>query len=534
MKKLFFLLSIFAIILSCSSDETSTPVTPPAPIVKYTITLSAGEGGTVSTTGGEYEAGQTVSVTATPQGEYLFKDWSDGNTDATRTITVSSNSTLTANFEKKKYPLTVNIEGEGEVLEEIVNSGRTTDYDSGTTVKLTAIPAEGWEFVGWTGSNSNSNSLTVTLNGNTSVQAIFLPKTFLENRESIELCKLDRFHGLGFGFPKYSYSLPSTGNLKFTLIFVDFDNSPATATIDEMKQLIEPISKSFFSSSSYGKLNIQFDAINKWIRMTKNSGEYNMRREVSNSEFHYNYLSEALNLADSEYDFSNSDLFIVITNPDTENIDFGPAYIGNDYWNFQADGKTFYTSTSSGYDLNDWGGLWLNHEVGHLMGLPDLYNYSGLPTWHGYVGEFSLMGLISGEAPDLFGYEKWMLGWLDDAQIFCAQNGTSIVDIHPIESTDTGTKIVVLPISDNNSLVIESRKSILVDENLTEEGILIYRVDSSIRSGEGSLEVLPSDRINEEKMDLLLKEGDILSINGYSIEVLFNTEDFYRIEITKN
>ncbi|MDC1448504.1 VCBS repeat-containing protein [Flavobacteriaceae bacterium] len=152
MKKLLFLLSIFAIVLSCSSDETSTPVTPPpAPIAKYTITLSAGEGGTVSTTGGEYEEGQTVSVTATPQGEYLFKDWSDGNTNATRTITVSSNSTLTANFEKRKYPLTVNIEGEGEVLEEIVNAGRTTDYDSGTTVKLTAEPAEGWEFVGWTG-----------------------------------------------------------------------------------------------------------------------------------------------------------------------------------------------------------------------------------------------------------------------------------------------------------------------------------------------------------------------------------------------
>ena len=161
MKKIFFLLSIFAIILSCSSDETSTPSIPtstpiskpvtPAPVVKYTLSVTAGEGGTVSTTGGEYESGQTVSVTATPEGEYLFKDWSDGNTNATRTITVSSNSTLTANFEKKKYPLTVNIEGEGEVLEEIVNAGRTTDYDSGTTVKLTAVPSEGWEFVGWTG-----------------------------------------------------------------------------------------------------------------------------------------------------------------------------------------------------------------------------------------------------------------------------------------------------------------------------------------------------------------------------------------------
>ena len=180
MKKLFFLLSIFAIVLSCSSDETSTPVTPPpAPIAKYTITLSAGEGGTVSTTGGEYEAGQTVNVTATPQGEYLFKDWSDGNTNATRTITISSNTTLTANFEKKKYPLTVNIEGEGEVLEEIVNSGRTTDYDSGTTVKLTAVPAEGWEFVGWTGAiESTEESPQIVIGEPKEVTATFEKKKY--------------------------------------------------------------------------------------------------------------------------------------------------------------------------------------------------------------------------------------------------------------------------------------------------------------------------------------------------------------------
>ena len=91
-----FIVSFF---ISCSSDSAdsvsipdptpiSKPVTP-APVVKYTLSVTAGEGGTVSTTGGEYESGQTVSVTATPQGEYVFKDWSDGNTDATRTITVS-------------------------------------------------------------------------------------------------------------------------------------------------------------------------------------------------------------------------------------------------------------------------------------------------------------------------------------------------------------------------------------------------------------------------------------------------------------
>ena len=179
MKKLFSLLSIFAIVLSCSSDEPSTPVNPPAPIVKYTITLSGGEGGTVSTTGGEYEAGQTVSVTATPQGEYVFTSWSDGNTNATRTITIGSNSTLTANFEKRKYPLTVNFEGEGEVLEEIVNAGRTTEYNSGTTVKLTAQAAAEWVFVGWTGDiESTEESVQIVIGEPKEVTATFEKKKY--------------------------------------------------------------------------------------------------------------------------------------------------------------------------------------------------------------------------------------------------------------------------------------------------------------------------------------------------------------------
>ncbi len=180
------LITIFIVsfLISCSSENAdsvsvpeptpiSKPVTP-APVVKYTLSVTAGEGGTVSTTGGEYESGQTVSVTATPEGEYLFKDWSDGNTNATRTITVSSNINLTANFEKRKYPLTINIEGEGEVLEEIVNAGRTTDYDSGATVKLTAVPSEGWEFVGWTGAIASAElEIEILVSEAKTISAVF-------------------------------------------------------------------------------------------------------------------------------------------------------------------------------------------------------------------------------------------------------------------------------------------------------------------------------------------------------------------------
>jgi|GEM_PF-316788 len=173
--------TIGVMLINCSSDSGgSDPVVPstptaPAQKAKFTVTISAGSGGAVSTTGGTYEQGQTVSVTATPQGEYIFSNWSDGNTNATRTITVSSNTNLTANFELRKYPLTVNIEGEGEVLEVIVSSGRTTDYDSGTTVKLTAVPAEGWKFGEWTGVIESSElEVQILVNEAKEVNASFI------------------------------------------------------------------------------------------------------------------------------------------------------------------------------------------------------------------------------------------------------------------------------------------------------------------------------------------------------------------------
>jgi len=99
--KIIASVAIGIMLINCSSDSGgSDPVAQPTPVqkTKYTVTISAGSGGSVSTTGGSYEQGQTVSVTATPASGYMFSSWSDGNTNATRTINVSSNTNLTANF----------------------------------------------------------------------------------------------------------------------------------------------------------------------------------------------------------------------------------------------------------------------------------------------------------------------------------------------------------------------------------------------------------------------------------------------------
>lgn len=71
---------------------------------KYTITLNANDDtlGSVSG-GGQFEEGTEVTIRATPKGEAEFLQWSDGDTNATRTLIVTTNITLTAEFDSMSH-----------------------------------------------------------------------------------------------------------------------------------------------------------------------------------------------------------------------------------------------------------------------------------------------------------------------------------------------------------------------------------------------------------------------------------------------
>ena len=71
-------------------------------INSYTLTVTAGTGGTVSGSG-TYNYGATATLKATPSAGYHFVKWSDGNTNASRTVTVTGNATYIATFEQDPY-----------------------------------------------------------------------------------------------------------------------------------------------------------------------------------------------------------------------------------------------------------------------------------------------------------------------------------------------------------------------------------------------------------------------------------------------
>ena len=108
----YFLISSLSllIIYNCSTEEEEEETPPPAVVetsdpdpdpVQYTLTATAGEGGTISTDGGTYDEGTSITIKATPNEGYMFIGW-DGSdeTDLEIVISINSNISISAIFQE--------------------------------------------------------------------------------------------------------------------------------------------------------------------------------------------------------------------------------------------------------------------------------------------------------------------------------------------------------------------------------------------------------------------------------------------------
>jgi len=188
------LLILFAFVYSCSAEEED--IAPPAVVVQtpepeppaptqYTLTVSAGEGGSV-TTGGTYDEGTNITVTATPSEGYEFEGWEGRDeTTAELAITLNSNVSLTALFRVlAQYTLIISAEEGGTVS---IEGG---SYYEGTELTITTSANEGYEFIGWSdGKLSQSRNLIVS--ENISITSQFLPLEF--NVSSMSIIKFAEY-----------------------------------------------------------------------------------------------------------------------------------------------------------------------------------------------------------------------------------------------------------------------------------------------------------------------------------------------------
>lgn len=141
----YILLLMTLIMLSCSTD----------PADEYSINASVepAEAGIISKGSINAAKGEIVELTAIPNEHWVFVEW-QGDVikvdDRVVFILLDRDITATAHFVKREYPLTLNVEGNGTVTEEVIQA-KTVEYAHATVLKITAAPDRGWELIGWSG-----------------------------------------------------------------------------------------------------------------------------------------------------------------------------------------------------------------------------------------------------------------------------------------------------------------------------------------------------------------------------------------------
>lgn len=312
--------------------------------------------------------------------------------------------------------------------------------------------------------------------------------------------------------PSERQGMPSIGNVSVPVFLIDFPDYPHSSnqTVamansnlfgngDSSNYPFESL-RNYYLRSSYGKLNITGDVFG-WYR-----AKYNRNHYTSNDEV----IKELLEYYNPKYDFAKYDndgngyldsIYVYFSGPYELNGLWYCGYKGD--WctdpDYQVDGKKLKGYVWSWYyfaggNFDEFATITTIHETGHLLGLPDYYDYDGVNwpdsggNWpNGGVGAVDMM---DGNA-DHNCFSKLLLGWIKPTII---ASGEHYITLRP--SGDYPDAVIVMPNITSGNLftefyMIQYRKKGVGNDPLVNnfngdypaDGIVIWHVDATLTGG---------------------------------------------------
>jgi len=144
--------------------------------------------------GGAYAYGVEATIAAVPAYGFHFTQWSDGNSDNPRTVTVSEDTTYMAFFVPNLYTLTVS--SNNTDMGSVTGSG---EYEYTTDAVLLATPNYGYHFTQWNDGNTN-NPRVIEVIGDDIYTAQFAPNSYY-----VTVITADSNMGITIGGGHYDY-----------------------------------------------------------------------------------------------------------------------------------------------------------------------------------------------------------------------------------------------------------------------------------------------------------------------------------------
>lgn len=274
------------------------------------------------------------------------------------------------------------------------------------------------------------------------------------------------------------------GRKKLVMLYLDFtDAEMSIDTRERARQVLGGNTfEELFARQSHAKLSFDIEQVPGWRRLPGQSGDYSSKT----TESHRDLFVAVFNLY-PEIDFNHYD-YIVANMPKIGNTAFGER---EDIAIPYRGGKiklALNISSASPYVLA--------HECGHLMGLPDLYTYTGVSGTKNPTGPWDLMS-EAGQSSGFLGWQRHKLKWLDADRKTYLTDGDVRFTLTPLNAI-SGLSMVVIPVDDpihpSKVFVIEIAQQPRpnAEDKAAAEGVLVYTVDAKLASGHNPVVVYPN------------------------------------------
>lgn len=369
---------------------------------------------------------------------------------------------------------------------------------------------------------------------------------------NVEICKIKETSNMRgrtmAGFPQLPVMAKNSGTAKWALIPIDFADLPGEPDpINRVKDQMTLLSE-WFETVSEGKFKVEWVIYDKWITLPGVSSDYIIPFSDSpdRSPEISNFWKKAI---------TSSDPFVDFTGISTVNfiLPLAQTMVKETLQGFPWDQAVKNHRTNEGpissfsipgIFMTDPGRAYWSywaHEYGHAITLPHIGVSRGEAS---LFHALDLMGSQDGPTRELSGWLRFLADWMPEERIYCQELSklkTTEITLVPLSNSPSGLKMVVIPINESKTLIIESRRvtKFSCTTPANRSGVLAYVYDSKLGHNENFLTPLsPSSRILESSScntaptsDLFIHQGEKITYEGVSVEVLVQS-NFDRIRIS--